>query len=104
MFFHPKLGSIQYNACSVITRAIRSTSKERLYKELSLKSIKLRRWYRKQYFSKFTKVKDPKYLFKLIREKTYAHAAKNVNNLPFFNIGHNFSNLKNSFFPSTISE
>ena len=39
--------SIQYNACLAIAGAIWGTSKEKLYQELGLKSLQLRRWYRK---------------------------------------------------------
>ena len=47
MSFHHKLESVQYNACLAITGAIRGTSKEKLYQELGLESLQLRRWYRK---------------------------------------------------------
>ena len=47
MSFHQNQESIQYNACLAIDGAIRSTSKEKFYEELGLKSIPLRRWYRK---------------------------------------------------------
>ena len=45
--FHQKLESIQYNAALVLTRAIRGSSREKLYQELGLESLQLRRWYRK---------------------------------------------------------
>ena len=45
--FHDKLESIQYNACLAITGAIRGTSTEKIYRELSLESLKSRRWFRK---------------------------------------------------------
>ena len=41
--FHDRLGSIQYNACLAITGAIRSTSREKLYQELGLETLRLRR-------------------------------------------------------------
>ena len=47
MSFHQKLESIQYNACLAITGAIRGTSKEKLYQEIGLEFLQLRRWYRK---------------------------------------------------------
>ena len=47
--FHQKLVSIQYKAALAITRAIRATSSEKLYRELSLESLQQRRWYRKLY-------------------------------------------------------
>ena len=40
MSFHHKLESIQYNACLAITGAIRGTTKETLYQELGLESLK----------------------------------------------------------------
>ena len=45
--FHQKLESIQYNAALAITGAIRASSKEKLYQELGLESLKQRRWFRK---------------------------------------------------------
>ena len=71
MSFHHKLESIQYNACLAITGAIQGTSKEKLYQELGIESLQLRRWYRKLgMFYKIYKNKSPQYLFKLIPEKT----------------------------------
>ena len=101
MSFHHKLESIQYYACLAITGAIRGTSKEKLYQELGLESLQLRRWYRKLgMLYKIYKSKSPQYIFKLIPEKTPAYATRNVDNIPCFKIRHNF--FKNSFFPSTI--
>ena len=45
--FQNKLESIQYNACLAITGVVRGTSREKLYHELSLESLQLRRWCRK---------------------------------------------------------
>ena len=45
--FHEKSESIQYIASQAITGAIRGASTERLYEELSLESVKSRRWFRK---------------------------------------------------------
>ena len=54
--FHQKLESIQYNAALAITGAIRGSSREKLYQELGLESLKQRRWFRKLcYFFKITK-------------------------------------------------
>ena len=71
MSFHQKLESIKYNACSAITGAIRDASKEKLYQEIGLQFLQLRRWYRKlSMFYKIFKRKSPQCLFKLIHEKT----------------------------------
>ena len=103
MSFHQNLESIQYNACLAITGAIRDTSKEKLYQEIGLESLQLRRWYRKLgIFYKIFKSKSPQYLFKLIPEKTSSDVTRNTENIPLFNIKHNF--YKNSFFPSSIIE
>ena len=62
--FHQKLESIQYNAALAITGAIRGSSREKLYQELGLESLKQRPWFRKLcYFFKITKNQSPKYLF-----------------------------------------
>ena len=103
MSLHQKLESIQYNACLAITGAIRGISKETLYQELRLESLQLRRWYRKLgMFYKIFKSKSPQYLFKLRPEKTSSYVTRNADNIPLFNIKHNF--YKNSFFPSSIIE
>ena len=103
MPFHHKLESIQNNACLAITGAIRGTSKEKLYQELGLESLQLRRWSRKLgMFYKIYHNKSPQYLFKQIPEKTHAYATGNVDNIPCFKIRHIF--VKNSFFPSVIIE
>ena len=41
--FKEKLESIQYNACLALTGAIRGTSKEKIYQELGLESLRDRR-------------------------------------------------------------
>ena len=101
MSFHQRLKSIQYNACLVITGAIRGTLKENLYQELGVESLQLRRWFRKLgMFDKIFKSKSQKYLFKLMPEKTSSYFTINADNIPLFNIKHNFD--KNSFFLSTL--
>ena len=46
MSFQQKLEFTQYNTCFAITGVIRGTSKEKLYQELGLGSLQLRRCYR----------------------------------------------------------
>ena len=99
MSFHRKLESIQYNACLAITGTIRGTSKEKLCQEIGLESLQLRRCYRKLgMFYKIFKSKSPQYLFRLTPKKTASYVTRNAENIPIFNIKHNF--YKNSFFPS----
>ena len=53
-------------------------------------------------FYKIFKRKSPQYLFKFIPEKASSYVTRNADNIPLFNIRHNF--YKNSFFPSSIIE
>ena len=101
--FHEKLESIQYNACRALTGTIRGTSKEKLYQEVGLESLQLRRWYRKLcLFYKIFKNKSPAYLFNLIPARNTHYSLRTSDNIPCFNTKHSF--FKNSFFPSTIIE
>ena len=101
--FHQKLELLQYNACLAITGAIRFTLREKLYEELGLESLQLRRWFRKlSCFYKLFKSEHPHYLFKLIPSRSYTYITRNTHNIPFFKRRHTF--LKNCFFPSTIIE
>ena len=62
-----KLESIQYNACLALTGAVRGTSKEKIYQQLGLKSLRDRSWCRKLCpFYKVLENENPKYLFSLI--------------------------------------
>ena len=61
--FHGKMEYIQYNACLAITGTIRGMSREKIYQELGLESLQLRRWYRKLcLLYKVFKNEHPKYL------------------------------------------
>ena len=83
--FHQKLELLQYNACLAITGAIRGTSREKLYEELGLESLQLRRWFRKlSCFYKLFKSKHPHYLFKLIPSRSSSYITRNIHNIPFF--------------------
>ena len=65
--FVKKLESVQYNAALAITGAIKGTSQVKLYKELGLESLKLRRKLRR--LCTFYKIKTTglsSYLFSLI--------------------------------------
>ena len=101
--FHEKLEPIQYNASLAITGAIRGTSREKLYNELGFALLHARRRYKKLCcFYKFYVFKQPEYLFNLIPVTTSNYRTRNANDVPYFNIRHNF--FKNSFFPSAVIE
>ena len=94
--FHDGLESVQHNACLAITRAIRGRSKEKLYQELDLESLRLRGWYRKLCpFKKIFKKQHPENLFHLIPVTCAPYTTRTVHNLPNFKSKHSF--FKNSF-------
>ena len=69
--------SIRYNACLAITVAIRDTSKEKIYQELGLESLQLRRWYRKLcLLYKVFKNEHSKYLYNLIPVRSTLYATR----------------------------
>ena len=101
--FHQKTESIQYNASLATTGAIVGTSRERLYQELGLESLRKRRWYRKLcYFFKIFKGQSPEYLFKMLPSVSKTYNTRTNDKIPLFSGKHNF--FINSFFPSTVIE
>ena len=99
--FHNKLETLQYSAALATTGAIRGSSREKLYQELGLESLKLRRWYRKLVvFYKINASKCPTYLYKLIPKRECPYQTRQLKDIPLINVKHDF--FKNSFFPSTI--
>ena len=101
--FHQKLEKIQCNACLTITGAIRGTSKEKIYQELSFESLKCRRWFRKLcFFFKILRNKSSDYLFRIVPQRRSSCITRNSDEIPLLKIRHNFH--KNLFFPSTTTE
>ena len=81
--FHKKLESIKYNAALALTGDIRGSSREKLYQELGLESLQLRRWYRKLcYFYKIYNKQAPGYLTELILTRNEAYQTNQVANVP----------------------
>ena len=101
--FQNKLESVQRNAALAITEAIKGSSREKLYPELGLESLKSRRWYRKLcLFFKLKKNKHPSYLFDMIPKVLWTRTTRNYNNIPLFNVKHEY--FRKCFFPSTVIE
>ena len=97
VLFHQKLESIQYNSALAIAGTIRGTSTEKLYNELGLETLKKRRWYRKLCcFYRVYKSNSPNYLFNIIPITVNRYNTRNTNNIPQFNVKHNF--FRNSFY------
>ena len=70
--FIKKIEKINYNVFLAITRAIRGTSKEKLYQELGLESLVNRRWFRKLcFFLKIFKNNSPRYLYRIIHGESH---------------------------------
>ena len=101
--FKSKLESIQYNAALAITGAIKGSSTEKIYSELGLESLGMRRWYRKlSFLFKIIKNESSPYLFNLLPNNPRQQITRNSNNFPIFRINHEY--FKSTFFPSAILE
>ena len=100
--FINKDGKAQYDAALAVTGSIRATSREKLYAELDIESLKFRRWFRTlAYFSKIQSTGLPKYLLQLIPTNNHSYTLRKPN------ISHYYcrsDTLKNSFFPNVINE
>ena len=89
--FHQKMESIQYNTALAITGDIRGTSREKLYQELGLESLRKRRWWRKLfYFFKVFKGQSPEYLFRILPSVSKAYNTRTNDKIPLFCRKHNF--------------
>ena len=94
--FQSKLEPVQYNATLAITGAIRGFSREKLYQELGLELLKLQQWYRKLcLFFKLKQSEYPSYLFDIILKVLSTRTTRNHNNIPLFNVKHEY--FRNSF-------
>ena len=72
--FCNKLENIQYNAAWAITGAFRGTSKVKLYEELGLEFLKIRRWFRRLCtLYKIKTYKIPPYLAQLLPSGTRSY-------------------------------
>ena len=98
--FCKKLESVQYKAALTITGARQVTSRDKIYQELGLKSLKSRRWYKRlSCMFKLIKKEDPNYLINLIPKCEPAIRTRN-NNFPAYNCRTDC--FKYSFFPYTL--
>ena len=96
--FCQKIESIQYQAALAITGAIHGTSQAKLYKELGIKSMKLRQWFwHLCYFFKIKSSGLPQYLNDLIPKSSLRYSTC-FSPLP------NFKVRTKPFFPYTVNE
>ena len=101
--FCSKIESIQYNAALAITGAIKGSSRECLYRELGLESLRDRRWYRRLVsFYNINSGNSPDYLKSLIPENQYSY--NEARSILFKNFRTRSDYFKNSFFPYCVNE
>ena len=80
--FINKIEKAQYDAAFIIIGAIRGTSREKLYAELGLTSLKFRQWFRKlACFYKIQSTRLPKYLLQLIPTNNHFYVLRNTLNI-----------------------
>ena len=100
--FCEKLESVQYKAALAITGTIQGTSREKIYLELGLESLKNRRWYKRLCcMFKIMNEVAPKYLTNLIPKGQQTIVTRNSNIRTFYCRTDCF---KYSFFPSTLKD
>ena len=100
--FCEKLESVQYKAALAITGAIQGSSREKLYQELVLESLKSRRWYKRLCcMYKIMKKKTPDHLTNLT-PKNHQSFRTRTNRISTFYCRNDC--FKNSFFPSALSD
>ena len=97
-----KFESVQDKVALVTTGAIQGTSREKIYQELGLESLRVRRWYKRlSCIFKIVKEEAPDYLINLI-PKIQQTTRTRINRMPHFHCRTDC--FKNSFFPSTLND
>ena len=101
--FCDMIESVQYNATLAITGAIKGTSKERLYQELGVESIRDRRWYRRLVmFHNIVIDQAPLYLCNILPIKQRSQNPSKSGFFRNFNVHTDY--FKNSYFPYCTTE
>ena len=100
--FCEKLESVQYKAALAIPGAIQGTSREKIYLELRLESLKNRRWYKRLCcMFKIMNEEASKYVTNLIPKGQQTIVNRNSNIPTFY---YRTDCFKYSFFPSTLKD
>ena len=100
--FCEKIESVQYKAALAITGAIQGTSRDKIYHELGLESLKSRRWYKRlTSMFKIMRNEAPDYLINLIPKREHKIKTRNCQ-IPTYHCRTDC--FKYSFFPSALSE
>ena len=83
--------STQYNAALAITSVISGTSREKLYQEPGLESLRKRRSYRKLcYYFKIFKGQSPAYFLKILPSVSKTYKTRTNDKIPLFSGNHIF--------------
>ena len=99
--FSNKLETVQYNATSAITGAMKGTSREKMYQVLELEHLQQRRWMRRLcLFYKVFSTKVPAYIYDFIPPVRLSQRHQNT----FNSFSSRTENFKNSFFPCATGE
>ena len=84
-FFCKKLKSVRYKAVLTITGATQGTSREKIFQELGLESLKSRRWFRRLCcMFKIMKNEAPNYLISFMPKREQIFNTRNKH-LPTYN-------------------
>ena len=101
--FSDFLETVQYRASLAITGAIKGTSRDRLYLELGLESLRDRRWYRRLvYFFNIVSGRAPEYLQERLPVKQ--NSRNSHRKMLFRNFNTKSEYYRNYFFPYCIGE
>ena len=99
--FSNKLETVRYNAALAIMRAVKGTSREKLYQELGLEYLHQRRWMRRFcLFYKVVSTKLPAFIYDTIPPVSQSQRHPNT----FNSISCRTEYFKNSFLPYVIGE
>ena len=97
---------VQYKACLAIAGAIQGTSRDSLYQELGLESLRVRRWYRKMiFFYRIVNELAPKYLTDIPpTANNCSYCTRSQTNSELNQFYTRTESFNNSFFPCCIKE
>ena len=102
MSFLEKLESVEYKTASAITGAMQGTSRNKVYQNLGIESVKARRWYRGlSCMFKIMKEEAPNYLVNLIPKCNQTIRTRNTH-VPNFHCPTDC--FRYSFFPSSLKD
>ena len=101
--FTNKIEKAQYDAALAITGTIRGTSREKLYAEVGIESLKFRRWFKNlACFYKIQPTGLPKYLLRLVPTNNHSYTLRKPLNIPHYYCRTDI--FQKSFFPNVINE